>query len=155
MYLLILLNRDDNGLKFTTISKWEFLETLKSRKFLTIFFLQISVLFLMIFVFNAFATNIESQQGISITPSLAGFASLDVDDEGRLFSKYINPDLITITHSTFDESMENLNAGETMAVVLVPEDSLDKIRDIGTIDVKLYLTRPIQSEAVRDEVKNS
>ncbi|HPX78567.1 MAG TPA: hypothetical protein PL055_07360, partial [Methanobacterium sp.] len=69
MYLLILLNRDDNGLKFTTISKWEFLETLKSRKFLTIFFLQISVLFLMIFVFNAFATNIESQQGISITPS--------------------------------------------------------------------------------------
>ncbi len=60
----------------------------------------------MIFVFNAFATNIESQQGISITPSLAGFASLDVDDEGRLFSKYINPDLITITHSTFDESME-------------------------------------------------
>jgi len=156
MYLLILLNRDDNGLKFTTISKCEFLETLKSRKFLTIFFLQISVLFLMIFVFNAFATNIESQQGISITPSLAGFASLDVDDEGRLFSKYINPDLITITHSTFDESMENLNAGETMAVVLVPEDSLDKIRDIGTIDVKLYLDQADPKRSVvRDEVNRT
>ncbi len=32
MYLLILLNRDDNGLKFTTISKWEFLKHSKSRK---------------------------------------------------------------------------------------------------------------------------
>jgi ABC-2 type transport system permease protein len=143
-------------LKFTTITKWELKETLKSRKFLTIFFLQISVLFLMIFVFNAFATTIESQEGISITPSLAGFASLNVDDEGRLFSKYINPELITITHSSFDESMKNLNSGETMAVVLVPADSLDKIRDIGTIEVKLYLDQADPKRSVvRDEVNKT
>jgi ABC-2 type transport system permease protein len=142
--------------KFTTITKWELKETLKSRKFLTIFFLQISVLFLMIFVFNAFATTIESQEGISITPSLAGFASLNVDDEGRLFSKYINPELITITHSSFDESMKNLNSGETMAVVLVPADSLDKIRDIGTIEVKLYLDQADPKRSVvRDEVNKT
>lgn len=143
-------------MKFTTITKWELKETLKSRKFLTIFFLQISVLFLMIFVFNAFATTIESQEGISITPSLAGFASLNVDDEGRLFSKYINPELITITHSSFDESMKNLNSGETMAVVLVPADSLDKIRDIGTIEVKLYLDQADPKRSVvRDEVNKT
>jgi ABC-2 type transport system permease protein len=143
-------------LKFTTITKWELRETLKSRKFLTIFFLQISVLFLMLFVFNAFITNIESQEGISITPSLSGFASLSVDDEGRLFSKYINTELITVTHASFDDSMKNLNSGKTMAVVLVPADSLDKIRNIDTIEVKLYLDQDDPKRSVvRDEVNNT
>ncbi|MEN6591675.1 MAG: ABC transporter permease [Methanobacterium sp.] len=143
-------------MRFTTITKWELKETLKSRKFLTIFFLQISVLFLMLFVFNAFITNIESQEGISITPSLSGFASLSVDDEGRLFSKYINPELITITHASFDDSMKNLNSGKTMAVVLVPADSLDKIRNIDTIEVKLYLDQADPKRSVvRDEVNNT
>ncbi len=143
-------------MKFTTITKWELRETLKSRKFLTIFFLQISVLFLMLFVFNAFITNIESQEGISITPSLSGFASLSVDDEGRLFSKYINTELITVTHASFDDSMKNLNSGKTMAVVLVPADSLDKIRNIDTIEVKLYLDQADPKRSVvRDEVNNT
>ncbi len=143
-------------MKFTTITKWELKETLKSRKFLTIFILQISVLFLMLFVFNAFITNIESQEGISITPSLSGFASLSVDDEGRLFSKYINPELITVTHASFDDSMKNLNSGKTMAVVLVPADSLDKIRNIDTIEVKLYLDQADPKRSVvRDEVNNT
>ncbi|HEY0196139.1 MAG TPA: ABC transporter permease [Methanobacterium sp.] len=143
-------------MKFTTITKWELKETLKSRKFLMIFILQISVLFLMVFMFNAFAANIESQQGISLTPSLSGFASLDVDDQGRLFSKYINPELITVTHSNFDESMKSLNSGETTAVVLVPGDSLEKIINIDTIDVKLYLddADPKRS-VVRDEVNKT
>lgn len=143
-------------MKFTTITKWELKETLKSRKFLTIFFLQISVLFLMVFMFNAFAANIESQQGISLTPSLSGFASLDVDDQGRLFSKYINPELITVTHSNFDESMKSLNSGETTAVVLVPGDSLEKIINIDTIDVKLYLDEADPKRSiVRDEVNKT
>ena len=57
-------------MKFTTITKWEFKGTLKSRKFMMIFFLQLSVLLLMIVVFNSFVTNIESDKGVSITPSL-------------------------------------------------------------------------------------
>lgn len=143
-------------MKFTTITKWELKETLKSRKFLIIFLLQISVLFLMIFVFSTFATNIESQQGLSITPSLSGFASLNVDDEGGLFSKYINPELITVTHANFDDSMRNLNSGETMAVVVVPADSLDKIRNIDTIEVKLYLDQADPKRSVvRDEVNKT
>lgn len=110
----------------------------------------------MLFVFNAFITNIESQEGISITPSLSGFASLSVDDEGRLFSKYINTELITVTHASFDDSMKNLNSGKTMAVVLVPADSLDKIRNIDTIEVKLYLDQDDPKRSVvRDEVNNT
>ena len=131
-------------------------ETLKSRKFLTIFFLQISVLFLMIFIFNAFATNIESEKGISITPSLSGFASLDVDDQGRLFTKYINPELITVTSSNYPDSIINLNAGQTTAVVVVPGDSIEKIKTIETINVQLYLdmSDPKRS-VVRDEVNTT
>ena len=56
-----------------------------------IFFLQLSVLFLMIIIFNSFVTNIESDKGISITPSLNGFASMDVQDQSGLISKYIKP----------------------------------------------------------------
>lgn len=144
------------NLKFSTITKWEMRETLKSRKFLTIFFLQISVLFLMIFIFNAFATNIESEKGISITPSLSGFASLDVDDQGRLFTKYINPELITVTSSNYQESITELNNGKTTAVVVVPGDSIEKIKLIESINVQLYLdmSDPKRS-VVRDEVNTT
>jgi len=143
-------------LKFTTITKWEFKQTLKSRKFLMIFFLQISVLFLMIFIFNAFAANIESEKGISITPSLSGFASLDVDDQGRLFAKYINPELITVSSSSFNDSYKGLNKGETTALVVVPGDSIEKIRNIQPISLQLYLDSadPKQS-VVRDEVNTT
>lgn len=143
-------------MNFTTITKWELKETLKSRKFLMIFFLQISVLFLMIFVFNTFAANIESEQGISITPSLSGFASLDIDDKGRLFSKYINPELITVTHSNYNDSIRSLNSGGATAVVLVSEDSLESIKNIDTIQVKLYLDgSDPKSTVVRDEVNTT
>lgn len=143
-------------LKVSTITKWELKETLKSKKFLTIFFLQISVLFLMIFIFNAFAANIESDKGISITPSLSGFAYLDVDDKGYLFSKYINPEIIRVRNSSYNNSLERLNAGETTGFVMVPEDSIDKIRNIDTINIQLYLdvSDPKRS-VIRDEVNST
>lgn len=143
-------------LKFTTITKWELKETLKSRKFLLIFFLQLSVLFLMIFIFTAFAANMESEKGISITPSLTGFASLDVDDQGHLFSKYINPELITVIQSNYTDSMENINKGEVTGLVVVPEDSIERIRNIDTINIKLYLDAgDPKGSVVRDEVNTT
>lgn len=143
-------------MKFTTVTKWEFKETLKSRKFLMIFFLQISVLFLMIFIFNAFAANIESEKGISITPSLSGFASLDVDDKGQLFSKYINPEIITVTTSNFNDSYRNLNAGETTALVVVPGDSIENIRNIQPINLRMYLdSADPKRSVVREEVNST
>lgn len=136
--------------------KWEFKETLKSRKFLMIFFLQISVLFLMLFIFNAFAANIESEKGISITPSLSGFASLDIDDEGHLFAKYINPELITVTTASFNDSYNDLKAGGTTGVVVVPDDSIEKIRDIQPINLRLYLdSSDPKRSVVREEVNTT
>ncbi len=143
-------------MKFTTITKWEFKETLKSKKFLIIFFLQLSMLFLMIFVFNAFAANIQSDKGVSITPSLSGFASLDIDDQGHLFTKYINPSLIDIHSSNYSNSVQNLNNGEITGFVQVPGDSLDRIRNIDTINIQLYLdySDPKRS-VIRDEVNST
>lgn len=143
-------------MRFSTITKWELKETLKSKKFLIIFFLQISVLFLMIFIFNTFAANIESEKGISITPSLSGFASLDVDDQGHLFSKYINPDIIEVKNYSYNYSINRIKSGQTTGFVLVPEDSIDKIRNIGTINIQLYLdvSDPKRS-VIKDEVTST
>ena len=143
-------------MKFITIAKWEFKETLKSKKFLIIFCLQISMLFLMIFVFNAFSVNIQSDKGVSITPSLSGFASLDIDDQGHLFTKYINPSLIDVQSSNYNNSLQNLNNGEITGFVQVPPDSLNSIRNIDTINVKLYLdySDPKRS-VIRDEVNST
>ncbi len=140
-------------MNFTTISRWEFKESLKSKKFLMIFFLQLSVLFLMIFVFNSFATNIQSEKGISLTPSLSGFASLDVDDQGQLFSKYINPEIIDIKASNSNTSVKRLEEGKTTGFVMVSEDSLDRINRMETINVELYLDyRDPKRSVIRDEV---
>ena len=71
-------------MKFLTLTKWEFKNTLSSRKFLLIFVLQLSVLILMMFFFNMFITNIESEEGIALSPSLTGFASIDISDKDRI-----------------------------------------------------------------------
>lgn len=143
-------------MKFTKIIKWEFTETLKSKKFLLIFFLQLSVLFLMLIVFNTFATNIQSDNGVAITPSLSGFASLDIDDQGHLFAKYINPSLIDVKSSDINNSLKNLNNGQITGFVQVPGDSLEKIRNIDTINLQLYLdySDPKRS-VIRDQVNST
>ena len=89
-------------MKFTIITKWEFKSTLKSKKFMMIFFLQLSVLLLMIVIFNSFVTNIESEKGIAITPSLNGFASMNVQDQSGIISKNLNPDIINIIPSNYN-----------------------------------------------------
>lgn len=143
-------------MNFTTITRWEFKESLKSKKFLTIFFLQLSVLFLMIFIFNAFAANIEAQKGITVTPSLSGFASMDVNDQGQLFSKYINPEIINIKTSTYNDSLKRLNNGQVTGFVQIPDDSLDRIRNVETINLQLYLdySDPKRS-VIKDEVNST
>lgn len=37
---------------------------------------------MLIILFNSFAVKMESEEGISLTPSLVDFAALDVDDRG-------------------------------------------------------------------------
>ena len=143
-------------MKFTTVTKWEFRSTLKSRKFMMIFFLQLSVLFLMIIIFNSFITNIESDQGISLTPALNGFASVDVQDQSGLISKYINPSVINVIPSNFSTSLNNIALGKTTGFLYVPGNAAEKIRTGQSIDMIVYLdSSDPKSSVVRDEVNST
>jgi len=142
-------------MKFTSITKWEFKNTLKSKKFMMIFFLQLSVLFLMIIIFNSFVTNIESDNGISITPSLNGFASMDVLDQSGLISKSINP-IINVVPLSYNSSLNNIAEGKTTGFLYVPGNVDQKIRLGQTIDMTVYLdSSDPKSSVVRDEVNST
>ena len=143
-------------MKFTTITKWEFKNTLKSKKFMMIFFLQLSVLFLMIIIFNSFVTNIESDNGISITPSLNGFASMDVLDQSGLISKSINPAVINVVPLSYNSSLSNIAKGKTTGFLYVPGNANQKIQQGQTIDMTIFLdTSDPKSSVVRDEVNST
>ena len=143
-------------MKFTTVTKWEFRSTLKSRKFMMIFFLQLSVLFLMIIIFNSFITNIESDQGISLTPALNGFANVDVQDQSGLISKYINPSVINVIPSNFNSSLNNIALGKTTGFLYVPGNAAQKIRTGQSIDMIIYLdSSDPKNSVVRDEVNST
>lgn len=143
-------------MKFTTITKWEFMGALKSKKFIMIFFLQISVLLLMIVIFNSFAASIESEKGISITPSLTGFASMNVQDQSGLISKYVNPEIINITNSTYNSSLNNLINGQTTGFLYVPGNADQIIRDNQTVNMIVYLdAADPKRSVVRDEVNST
>ena len=142
-------------MKFTSITKWEFKNTLKSKKFMMIFFLQLSVLFLKINIFNSFVTNIESDNGISITPSLNGFASMDVLDQSGLISKSINP-IINVVPLSYNSSLNNIAEGKTTGFLYVPGNVDQKIRLGQTIDMTVYLdSSDPKSSVVRDEVNST
>lgn len=143
-------------MNFTTITRWEFKNTLKSRKFLLIFFLQISVLFLMIVVFNSFAANLEAEKGLSITPSLTGFATLDVEDRGGLFFKRLNPEILTIQNSTYNQAQGRLEKGATNGFFVVPADSVALIQNNDSVATVLYLDyRDPKRSVIRQEVNNT
>ena len=121
-----------------------------------IFFLQLSVLFLMIIIFNSFITNIESDQGISLTPVLNGFASVDVQDQSGLISKYINPSVINVIPSNFSTSLNNIALGKTTGFLYVPGNAAEKIRTGQSIDMIVYLdSSDPKSSVVRDEVNST
>jgi ABC-2 type transport system permease protein len=143
-------------MKFSTITKWEFKGTLKSRKFMMIFFLQLSVLLLMIVIFNSFVANIESDKGISITPSLTGFASMDVQDQSGLISKYVNPEIINIIPSDYNNSLNRISTGKTTGFLYVPGNAIQEIQKGQKVNMVVYLdaSDPKRS-VVRDEVNST
>ena len=143
-------------MKFSTITKWEFKGTLKSKKFMMIFFLQLSVLFLMIIIFNSFVLNIESDKGISITPSLNGFASMNVQDQSGLISKYINPDIINVVPLNYNSSLNNIALGKTTGFLYVPDNAVQKIQSGQTIDMIVFLdSSDPKNSVVKDEVNST
>lgn len=146
----------DLNMNFFTITRWEFKNTLKSKKFLLIFFMQLSVLFMLIVMFNSFAANMQSEEGISLTPSLTDFATLDVDDPGGLFEKRINPEILKKYSTNGNQSMERLETGKTSGFYKVSSDSITQIQKGEIVDTVLYLdySDPRRS-VIRDEIKTT
>ncbi len=144
------------NMNFSIITRWEFKNTLKSKKFILIFFMQLSVLAMLIFMFNSFATNIESEKGLSLTPSLVDFATLDVDDPGGYFKKSIDPEIIKIYSTNGNSSLLRLENGETNGFYTVSSDSIQRIQNGEVVDTVLYLdySDPRRS-VVRDSINTT
>lgn len=146
----------DLNLNFLTITRWEFKNTLKSKKFLLIFLMQLSVLVLLIVLFNSFAANMETEESISLTPSLVNFTTLDIDDQGGLFKKYINPEIINIRSSNGNNSLVRLETGESTGLFKVSPDSLQRIQRGEVVDTVLYLDYSDPRRGViRDQVNST
>nr|WP_319373741.1 ABC transporter permease [uncultured Methanobacterium sp.] len=144
------------NMNFSIITRWEFKNTLKSKKFLLIFFMQLSVLAMLIFMFNSFAANIESDKGLSLTPSLVDFATLDVDDRGGVFKKSIDQEIIKVYSTNGNGSFLRLENGETNGFYTVSSDSIQRIQNGEIVDTVLYLdySDPRRS-VVRDSINTT
>ena len=121
------------------ITKWEFKNTLSSKKFLTIFFLQVSVLILMIIFFNSFMGSIEPGKNVALTPSLTGFASMDVVDNENLFRGQLNPDILKIEKLNYSTAFNRFNNNKSTGLLLVPSDAFEKIDRQETLNLTLLI----------------
>ncbi|MGZ7134976.1 MAG: ABC transporter permease [Methanobacterium sp.] len=142
-------------MRFFTIAKWEFKSSIKSRKFLTLLFMQISVLILMVVFFNFFTANIESENGIMISPSLVGFASLDISDESGIFSNQINKEVLNVNNQNYNEAINRLNQGKTTAILLVEENFTRNIDEFKTSNLNLFIDMEDPKQIVATEEINS
>ncbi|HSO25588.1 MAG TPA: ABC transporter permease, partial [Methanobacteriaceae archaeon] len=136
-----------------TISKWELKNTLQSRKFLLIFFFQLAVLLMMVMFFNGFMANIESQEGVALTPSLNEFASLNVQDPQGIFKSNLNPQILKISALPNQESLQLINQGELNGLLLVSRanKSVNSISPVQS-EILIDYSDPKRS-VVRDEVQ--
>ncbi|MCK9151091.1 ABC transporter permease [Methanobacterium alcaliphilum] len=137
------------------ITKWELKNTLSSKKFLIIFFFQLAVLLLMIMFFNNFMASVESEEGISLTPSLNQFASLDVYDPEKSFIRYLNPEILEITQTDGKESSLVYESHKTGYLSVNASDPLSlNLENLKPIQANLFLdySDPKRS-VVKDEVE--
>lgn len=139
-------------MKFLTLTKWEFKNTLSSRKFMMIFVLQLSVLILMMFFFNMFITNIESEEGITLSPSLTGFASIDASDKDSLLINQLNNEVLNIESNSGD--INDVKSGKSTALLAVPENSTEELDKFQTINVDLFINSADPKQVVVSEEVN-
>jgi ABC-2 type transport system permease protein len=111
---------------------------------------------MLIILFNSFAVKMESEEGISLTPSLVDFAALDIDDRGGLFKKYVNPEIIDITSYNDNNSLSRIEKGEIGGWLKVSPDSIERIQKGEVVDIVLYLdySDPRRS-VIKDEVNST
>lgn len=142
-------------MRFSTITKWEFKNTLSSRKFLMIFLMQLSVLVLMIVFLNMFIGNIESENGVTLSPSLTDFASIGVSDTNGLFKKQLNHEVLGITSSGSNDSINQVRTGKATAALIVPENFTGKIDNFQPITLNLFIDYADPKRSVVSEEVNS
>lgn len=134
-----------------TITKRELKNTFYSRKFIFIFFFQLLVLLGMILFFNSFMEGIDSDEEISLTPSLNQFASLGIYDPQNILKPQLNPEILELKPINKYNELED--GGFTGLILLNTSDDseLDKIQPIG---LQLYLDyRDPKRTVIRDEVE--
>ena len=136
-----------------TITRWELKNTIQSRKFLLIFFFQLAVLLMMVLFFNGFMSNIESQQGVGLTPSLNGFASLDVGDSQGIFKNNLNPQILDIGQAS-NSSLQLISQGKLTGLLLVSKNVSLTNNSISPLESEIFIdySDPKRS-VVRDEVQ--
>lgn len=136
------------SMRFSKITKWELKNTLSSKKFLMIFILQFGVLILMMSFFNVFITTLDSEEGISLSPSLSGFASVHVLDNEGFFVDKLNKEVLNIENLNHNESLARLKEGKVTGVLILPDDSRERIGKIQTVNVDLYVNSEDPKQAV-------
>ncbi len=143
-------------MKFFTITKWEFKSSIKSRKFVALFFMQILILVLMLVFFNFFNANIASEDGVTLSPSLSGFAAVDVSDKSGVFQKNLNSEILKVNTLSSNESINQINKDRATAVLIVPDDFITNIDEFKTSKLDLFVNMedPKQSVAI-DEVNST
>lgn len=138
-----------------TITKWELKNTLQSRKFLLIFFFQLGVLLMMILFFNGFMENIESQEGVTLTPSLTEFASLDVNDSNGVFKSNLNPQILAISPAS-NNSLQLISQGKLTGLLLVSKSTNSTLSGASASPLvsEIYIDyNDPKRSVVRDEVQ--
>ncbi|MGB9936242.1 MAG: ABC transporter permease [Methanobacterium sp.] len=142
-------------MRFFTITKWEFKNSISSKKFLSIFLLQIGILILMVLFFNFFNANIESGEGMAISPSLTGFASVDVSDKSGIVYNRLNKEVLNAKNLSYNESITDVTKGKVTASIIVPENFTQNIDEIKTSNLALFVDEGDPKKSVATEEINS
>ncbi len=135
-------------MRFLKITKWELKNTLSSKKFITIIILQFGLLILMMSFFNMFIGSIESEDGISLSPSLSKFASIDVSDNNSFIITNLNKEVLDIRLVDYNNSLKRLRDGKTTAIIVSPENPREKIESFQTINIDLYINSEDPKQSV-------
>jgi len=117
--------------------------------------MQISILILMVIFFNFFTANIESDKGVTLSPSLTGFASVDISDNSGIFSNQINKDVLKINNLSYNESINRLNQGKITAALIVPENFTKNIDQFKSSNVDLFVNLEDPKQIVATNEINS
>jgi ABC-2 type transport system permease protein len=83
--------------------------------------------------------SIEPGKNVALTPSLSGFASMDVVDNENLFRGQLNPDILKIERLNYSTAFNRFNNNKSTGLLLVPSDAFEKIDRQETLNLTLLI----------------